>query len=345
MKTTTQGPEGVPAPPSHRTGTREGGARPGFAPDGPGPRVDGSLRRRRRLDKLTVALFLAPALALFVVLVVGPIVLAMYTSLFKWNGFGGLPEDFVGLDNFRRLLEDEVFIGDLRRGLILVVLSVVVQLPIALGLALLLNQPLRGRAFYRLVFFAPYVLSEVITAVLFTMVFSPSQGLVNQVMSVFGMEGQEWLANPSTVLYALFFVISWKYFGLHMILYLAGRQSIPKELTEAALTDGAGAWQVFRHVTLPLLGPTIRISIFLSIIGAIQLFDMVWVLTGGGPIHASETMAVTMFQYGFRRSEVGYASAISVAMFLISLVFALLYQRFVMRRDIEGAITTMRDKR
>ncbi|BCB90442.1 carbohydrate ABC transporter permease [Phytohabitans suffuscus] len=345
MKTTTQGPEGVPAPPSRRTGTREGGARPGFAPDGPGPRVDGSLRRRRRLDKLTVALFLAPALALFVVLVVGPIVLAMYTSLFKWNGFGGLPEDFVGLDNFRRLLEDEVFIGDLRRGLILVVLSVVVQLPIALGLALLLNQPLRGRAFYRLVFFAPYVLSEVITAVLFTMVFSPSQGLVNQVMSVFGMEGQEWLANPSTVLYALFFVISWKYFGLHMILYLAGRQSIPKELTEAALTDGAGAWQVFRHVTLPLLGPTIRISIFLSIIGAIQLFDMVWVLTGGGPIHASETMAVTMFQYGFRRSEVGYASAISVAMFLISLVFALLYQRFVMRRDIEGAITTMRDKR
>ncbi|MDQ7906120.1 sugar ABC transporter permease [Phytohabitans sp. ZYX-F-186] len=309
--------------------------------------MEGSLRRRRRLDKLTVALFLAPALLLFVVLVVGPIVLAMYTSLFKWNGFGGLPQDFVGLDNFRRLFEDEVFIGDLERGLILVLLSVFVQLPVALGLALLLNQPLRGRAFYRLVFFAPYVLSEVITAVLFTMVFSPNQGLANQVMSAIGLENlqQEWLANTSTVLYALFFVISWKYFGLHMILYLAGRQGIPKELTEAALTDGAGTWQVFRHVTLPLLGPTIRISVFLSIIGAIQLFDMVWVLTGGGPIHSSETMAVTMFQYGFRRSEVGYASAISVAMFLISLVFALLYQRFVMRRDIEGAITTMREKR
>jgi raffinose/stachyose/melibiose transport system permease protein len=347
MKTTTQGPEGqLPAPTSHRTATRNG-ARPGSAPERFKPRVEGSLRRRRRLDKLTVALFLAPALALFVVLVVGPIALAMYTSLFKWNGFGGLPENFVGLDNFRRLIEDEVFIGDLKRGLILVLLSVFVQLPVALGLALLLNQPLRGRAFYRLVFFAPYVLSEVITAVLFTMVFSPNRGLTNQVMSAIGLENlqQEWLANTSTVLYALFFVISWKYFGLHMTLYLAGRQSIPKELTEAALTDGAGTWQVFRHVTLPLLGPTIRISIFLSIIGAIQLFDMVWVLTGGGPIHASETMAVTMFQYGFRRSEVGYASAISVAMFLISLVFALLYQRFVMRRDIEGAITTMREKR
>jgi len=347
MKTTTQGPEGqLPAPTSHRTATR-GSARRGPAPEQPRPRVEGSLRRRRRLDKLTVALFLAPAMALFVLLVVGPIALAIYTSLFKWNGFGGLPEDFVGLDNFRRLLEDDIFIGDLKRGLILVLLSIFVQLPVALGLALLLNQPMRGRAFYRVVFFAPYVLSEVITAVLFTMVFSPNQGLANQMMSALGLENlqQEWLANTSTVLYALFFVISWKYFGLHMILYLAGRQSIPKELTEAALTDGAGTWQVFRHITLPLLGPTIRISIFLSIIGAIQLFDMVWVLTGGGPIHSSETMAVTMFQYGFRRSEVGYASAISVAMFLISLVFALLYQRFVMRRDIEGAITTMREKR
>lgn len=347
MKTTTQGPEGhLPAPTSHRTATRDGD-RPGPAPARSKPRVEGSLRRRRLLDKLTIALFLAPALALFIVLVVGPIALAIYTSLFKWNGFGGLPEDFVGLDNFRRLLEDEVFIGDLKRGLILVLLSIFVQLPVALGLALLLNQPLRGRAVYRLVFFAPYVLSEVITAVLFTMIFSPNAGLTNQMFRALGLESlqQEWLADTSTVLYALFFVISWKYFGLHMILYLAGRQSIPKELTEAALTDGAGTWQVFRHVTFPLLGPTIRISVFLSIIGAIQLFDMVWVLTGGGPIHASETMAVTMFQYGFRRSEVGYASAISVAMFLISLVFALLYQRFVMRRDIEGAITTMREKR
>jgi raffinose/stachyose/melibiose transport system permease protein len=139
--------------------------------------------------------------------------------------------------------------------------------------------------------------------------------------------------------------VSWKYFGFHMILYLAGRQNIPRELTEAAMTDGAGPWQVFRRITLPLLGPTIRISVFLSVIGAIQLFDMVYVLTGGGPVHASETMAVTMFQYGFRRFEVGYASAISVAMFVISLFFALLYQRFVLRRDIQGAITTMQDKR
>ena len=209
---------------------------------------------------------------------------------------------------------------------------------------MLLNQPLRGRGVYRLLFFAPYVLSEVTTGVLFTHGASrPTAGWPGEVFGWVGLGdlAANWLVrHRRSCCTPLFFVISWKYFGFHMILYLAGRQNIPKELTEAATIDGASAWQVFRHVTLPLLGPTIRISIFLSVIGAIQLFDMVWVLTGGGPDHASETMAVTMFQYGFRRFEVGYASAISIVMFLISLVFALLYQRFVLRRDIEGAVTT-----
>jgi raffinose/stachyose/melibiose transport system permease protein len=304
-----------------------------------------SPRRASARRRLSLVPFLLPALVLFGGLVLLPIALGVYTSLFKWNGFGGLPTNFVGLDNFLRLFGDEVFIGDLKRGLVLVLLSVVVQLPVALGLALLLNQKLRFRGFYRLIFFAPYVLSEVITGVLFTMVLSPTGGLVNQILELFGVSGQTWLSDPNRVLVTLFFVVSWKYFGFHMILYLAGRQDIPPELTEAAMMDGASTWQIFRDITLPLLGPTIRISVFLSTIGAIQLFDMVWVLTGGGPIHASETMAVTLFQYGFRRYEVGYASAISVTMFMISLVFALLYQRFVMQRDTEGAVTKVGDMR
>jgi raffinose/stachyose/melibiose transport system permease protein len=303
------------------------------ARNSPGP------RRARARKQTTIIVFLLPALLLFGGLVLLPIGLAIYTSLFKWNGFGGLPTQFIGLDNFRRLLEDEVFTGDLKRGLVLVLLSVLVQLPVALGLALLLNQRLRFRGLYRLIFFAPYVLSEVITGVLFSMVLSPTGGLVNEILGVLGLPGQTWLSDPSRALWALFCVVSWKYFGFHMILMLAGRQEIPPDLDEAGMMDGAGSWQIFRHITLPLMGPTIRISAFLSIIGAIQLFDMVWVLTGGGPIHASETMAVTMFQYGFRRYEVDYASAISVAMFVISMSFALLYQRYVLRRDIEGAVT------
>ncbi|MBB5827240.1 carbohydrate ABC transporter permease [Micromonospora carbonacea] len=321
--------------------TRRGGP----ATDPPGP---GTARRRgarpRPGRRRVLAIFLTPALVLFLLLVIAPIVVASYASLYKWNGFN-LPQNFVGLDNYTRAFGDPTFRGDLWHGLVLIVLSLTVQLPVALGLAMLLNQPLRGRSIYRLIFFAPYVLSEVTTAVLFNLVFSPNRGLGDSIARWLGSDAGTIFADPDTVLFAVFMIVSWKYFGLYMMLFLAARQSIPKELNEAATTDGAGPWQAFRHVTLPLLGPTIRISVFLSVIGTIQLFDMVWVLTGGGPIHASETMAVTMFQYGFRRFEVGYASAISIIMFLLSFVFALIYQRVVLRRDTEGAITNQGDNR
>ncbi|WP_405610169.1 carbohydrate ABC transporter permease [Streptomyces sp. NBC_00076] len=299
--------------------------------------------RRRVLHWLTATAFQIPALVLFIGLVLLPMLFALYAAFFRWGGFG-MPSDYVGLDNFDRLFDDPVFLGDLWRSLVLILLSLALQLPFALGMAVLLNQRLRGRAVYRMLFFAPYILSEAITGVLFSMIFAPDDGLADQVLGSVGLDGlgSTWFADPSTVMATLFLVMTWKYFGFHMMLYLAGLQSIPAELTEAALIDGASAWQRFRNVTLPLLAPTLRISVFLAVIGAIQLFDLVWVITQGGPDHHSETMAVTMFQYGFKRYQVGYASAISVVMFGISLVFALAYQRFVLRRDLEGATTTMR---
>ncbi|MFI5557049.1 carbohydrate ABC transporter permease [Streptomyces sp. NPDC051738] len=299
--------------------------------------------RRRALHWLTAVGFQVPALVLFLILVLLPILFALYAAFFRWGGFG-MPSDYIGADNFTRLFDDPVFLGDLWRCFVLVALSLVLQLPFALALAVALNQKIRGRAVYRMLFFAPYVLSEAITGVLFGMIFAPDDGLADRILGGIGLDGigGEWFADPSMVMATLFLVMTWKYFGFHMMLYLAGLQSIPRELTEAALIDGAGPWQRFRNVTLPLLAPTLRISVFLSVIGAIQLFDLVWVVTQGGPDHHSETMAVTMFQYGFKRYQVGYASAISVAMFGISLVFALAYQRFVLRRDLEGATTTMR---
>jgi raffinose/stachyose/melibiose transport system permease protein len=140
-------------------------------------------------------------------------------------------------------------------------------------------------------------------------------------------------------MFVLFVIISWKYFGFHMIIMLAGLQDVPKEVEEAALVDGASRNQTIRHVTLPLLGPTIRVSVFLSIIGALQLFDLVWATTKGGPINASNTMATYMIDQGIRRNQLGYGSATAVILFLIAFVVALLYQRFVMRRDLEGAST------
>ncbi|MFJ6793703.1 carbohydrate ABC transporter permease [Streptomyces sp. NPDC091268] len=309
-------------------------------PVGPPPARTGSLLRDVR-SWGSVAWFLLPALVLFLVFVLAPIAVAVYTGFFKWGGTGPLDE-FVGFGNYTKLLDDQVFLGDLRHGLYLIALSITVQLPFALFTAVLLNQKLRGRAVYRMLFFAPYILSEVVTAVLFTMIFLPDAGMADHLAGALGLEALQgkWLADPSTVMPTLFVVMTWKYFGFHMMLFLAGLQGIPGEILEAASIDGAGVWQRFRHVTLPLLGPTIRISAFLSIIGAIQLFDLVWVMTAGGPNHSSETMAISMFQFGFKRYQVGYASAISVVLFLISLVFSLFYQRYVLRRDLSGAVTS-----
>jgi raffinose/stachyose/melibiose transport system permease protein len=312
----------------------------GGSPPRPGPGGIGRAQRARRTRRLTsIALFLLPALVLYTLLVIVPIFQAIRYSGYKWNGLSPL-DDFVGLDNFKQAFQDDVFRGALRHNAIIVALSLLVQLPFALGVAMLVNARLKGRALLRLLFFAPFVLSEVVTAVIFQLILQPG-GLTDHTFEQLGLPTADWLGDPSIVLYTVFVVISWKYFGFHMILYLAGLQQIPRELEEAAAIDGARGFETFRYVTLPLLGPTIRISAFLSIIGAIQLFDLVWVLTGGGPINASNTMAIYMIDHGFKRFQFGYASAVAVIMLVISLVFALLYQRFVLRRDIEGALTTM----
>jgi raffinose/stachyose/melibiose transport system permease protein len=284
-------------------------------------------------------LFMLPALALYTLFVLFPIVQAARFSLFDWNGLEPL-DQFVGLANFERALADPVFLGAVGHNAFIVVLSLAVQIPFALGLALMLNRRFRGRAVLRLIFFAPYVIAEVITAIVWSLILQPN-GLAEHFLTAIGLEDayQPWLADPDTVLSALFFIITWKYFGFHMILLLAGLQGIPDELEEAAAIDGASRWQGIRYVILPLLGPTIRVSVFLSIIGALQLFDLVWVTTRGGPVNASNTMAVYMFDRGFVRFQFGYGSAVAVILFLICFVLALAYQRWVLRRDTEGATT------
>ncbi|QUQ72293.1 carbohydrate ABC transporter permease [Kutzneria sp. CA-103260] len=288
--------------------------------------------------RLELALLLGPALLLFVGFVLAPIGVAAYYSLYDWQGFGSLT-DFVGLGNYRDVLTGAVFQGAVLHNLVIVVLSLVVQLPISVSMALLLNRKLRGRAVLRLVVFAPYVLSEATTAVIWLLILQPG-GFVDQVLSAFGLHGliHQWLADPRVVLLTLFVVITWKYIGFGIILLLAGLQGIPRELREAAALDGASAWQATRRVVLPLLGPTVRIWIFLSVIGSLQLFDVVWIMTLGGPANASTTMATYLIDHGFKRYEFGYGSAVAVVLFIICFAFALVYQRFALRRDTEGAL-------
>jgi raffinose/stachyose/melibiose transport system permease protein len=302
--------------------------------------------RRRRAPgvggtapRLIIAAFLAPALTLYALFVVYPITQSVRYSVFNWNGLEALT-NFVGLDNFQTAFSDPLFLEAMRHNAIVIALSLLIQIPFALAVAVMLNQNLRGRAMLRMFFFAPYILSEVVTGVVFRQILRPD-GFADRALAGVGGESlvQTWLGNPEIVLYTIFFVVSWKYFGFHMILLLAGLQLIPQELDEAAAIDGATWWQRFRFVTFPLVGPTLRVSVFLSIIGSIQLFDLVWVMTKGGPVNASSTMATYLVDWGFRRSQFGYASAVSVIIFAVSLIVALLYNRFVLKRDLEGALT------
>ncbi len=302
----------------------------------PARRRPGSARKR-----LELALLLTPALVLFLGFVLAPIGVAAYDSFYDWNGFGPL-NHFVGIQNYHDAITGHVFQQSVVHNLIIAGLSVALQLPLSIGLALLLNRNLRGRAFLRLVVFAPYVLSEAITAVIWLLLLQPG-GFADQSLRAVGLGSlvQQWLADTHIVLYTLFVVATWKFIGFGIILLLAGLQGVPVELREVAAIDGASSWQTTRHIVLPLLGPTIRIWIFLAVIGSLQLFDLVWIMTLGGPANASSTMATYLIDFGFRRYEFGYGSAVAVILFIICFVFALIYQRFVLRRDTEGALTRM----
>jgi ABC-type sugar transport system permease subunit len=319
-------------------------AEPPLAPGRAVPRPGAAPPRRRRSStrrRLELLVLIGPALAFYLLFVLFPVVQALHYSLYNWSGLGAL-NDYIGLDNYRRAWDDDAFRGAIRHNALLVVLTIVVQLPIALGVALMLNRPLRGRAVLRLIFFAPYVLSEAITAVIWLLMLQPD-GLVDRTMQAVGLGGlvQLWVADVSIVGLTLFVVITWKYIGFGIILLLAGLQGIPAELREAAAIDGASAWQTTRRITLPLLGPTIRIWAFLSIIGSLQLFDLVYIIWGQyvAPVAGTSTMATYMVANGRNAGNFGYGNAVAVVIFIISLVVALIYQRFVLRRDTAGALT------
>lgn len=292
----------------------------------------------RTRDNLVVVLFLLPSFLLFIVFVIYPIFQSIYYSLFNWKGFGPAV-DFVALDNYKRILTDRVFLIALKNGIIIVVLSLVLQLPMSLGLALLVGRDLPGRAFFRTIFFMPYVFSEVIVAIMWLGLYNPDpdRGLINALLVLIpGVKAQPWLADPQTVLMCLFVVLTWKYFGFHMLLYMTGLQNIPSDIEEAARIDGANRRQLLTHITLPLLGSTIRTSVYLSVLGSLQQFILVWIMTKGGPVNASEVMSTYMYRFGFVRFYLGYGSAVSIVMFLICLIFSLAYQRLTPQRDYLG---------
>jgi raffinose/stachyose/melibiose transport system permease protein len=279
-----------------------------------------------------LVLFLPPALLLFTLFVVLPIGEAAWYSGFNWNGFGR-PTAWIGLDNYRFVLETRAFWLALRNNGLIIAVSLLIQLPLALMLALILAERFRGVVALRMLFFLPYILAEIATGLIFSFVYDGDYGLVASIWHWFGAEAPHLLASTQTAMVAVLIVIVWKYFGFHMMLYIAALQGMDRSLIEAARIDGATRPQVLRYVVIPSLYPTIRLSVFFAIVGSLQLFDLVMPLTRGGPADSSNTLVTFLYNNGISRMRVGYGSAIGVILFVICVTFAFTYKRWFMRDE------------
>ena len=303
-------------------------------------------RRRRRTswqERFEITVLSGPAIVVFLTFVILPVCMAVYYGFYRWKGYGK-PTDFVWFRNYKVILTDPDFHSAVIHNFEIVALSLAIQGPIAVLLALLLNRKIRGRSIIRILVFVPWVVSEVIAGTGWSLMLA-TQGAFNGFLSSLGIFGHhvhvDWLASPHIAMWSLMMILTWKYIGFAVILLMAGLQNIPEELYEAAAIDGASYWQQQRRITLPLLGPTLRIWGFLSVIGALQLFDLVYIIWGQyvAGVAGVSTMATYMVQNGRLSGNYGYGNAVAVVLFLISLVVALGYQRFVLRRDVQGALT------
>ena len=295
------------------------------------PAARGRDRRRAALGRNAAAGgFLLPATLLFTLFVVLPVIEAGWYSFYRWNGYG-TPTDWVGWRNYELLFRNSVFASAGWNTLLIVGISLLVQLPLALWLALLVARNSRASTVFRTIFFLPYVLGEVAAGLIWRFVFDGNVGLLAAAARALGMEPPFLLADADLAIYTILVVVVWKYFGFHLMIYVAGLQDIPREMREAAAIDGASRWQSFRYIILPMLWPAIRISVFFSVVGALQLFDVVMPLTGGGPSNATHTVVSFQYTFGITRMNIGFGSAVGVVLFLVCVTFTLVYRRFVMR--------------
>ena len=277
-------------------------------------------------------IFLPPALLLFTVFVILPIGEAAWYGFYNWDGYNR-PENLIGVKNYVSLFNNANFKTAALNNLIIIAVSLTIQLPLALAMALLLAKRAFGVIAFRLIFFLPYILADVAAGLIFRFIFDGDYGPLSGVTQALGFGPIYMLASTTWAMVALLIVIVWKYFGFHTMLFIAGLQGFDKNLYEAAEIDGAGAFQRFRFVTVPQLSPMIKLSVFFSVIGSLQFFDVVVPLTGGGPFNATNTMVSFLYLFGMTRMRVGFGSAVGVVLFIICVTFAFGYRRLLMRDD------------
>ncbi|UOQ83725.1 carbohydrate ABC transporter permease [Gracilibacillus salinarum] len=281
-----------------------------------------------------IAVGVIPALTLYLIFSIVPIFISFYYSFMSWNGFSEM--QFVGLANFQEVLQDKVFWSSVRNNVLVVLASVFGQIPIALALALLLNRKIRGAKFFRTIGFMPVVISTVVISITWRMIYNSEYGMINNFLEAIGLGflQQNWLGDPTWAMIAVCITIIWQFVGLYFIIFLSALQTVPKEILEAAELDGASEWMKTRYVVIPSIWNIILISIVLCISGSLKTFDLIYVMTSGGPANSTEVMATYMYDKTFEGLRYGYGSAISVLIFVFSIGLIMITTKLLQRKEV-----------
>lgn len=277
-------------------------------------------------QKIWALFMLAPYIIGLIIFWIGPVIASFLISFTKWE-LVGAPE-WVGFGNYRMLFSDELFIKSLINTGYYTLLSVPLSLIFSLLLAIAMNQKLKGIVFFRTAFFLPHISSMVAVALLWSWIYNSQYGILNFFLELVGIPGQNWLGNPKWAMPALVLMSVWKGLGYNMMIWLAALQGIPEDLYEAARIDGASKWQQFKHITVPLLSPTTFLLLILSIINSFKVFEQSYVMTKGGPAHATLTMVLYIYSNAFEWLKMGYASAMAYILALIIFILTIIQFKY-----------------
>jgi raffinose/stachyose/melibiose transport system permease protein len=277
---------------------------------------------------------LVPALLIYVVFAIYPIILSFYYSVMNWDGFTDM--QFVGLKNFVKIFHDPIFWNSTENNIFVVLASVFGQIPIALFIALLLNSKIKGAKIFRTIGFMPVVISTVIISITWNLIYNSQDGLLNTLLHGIGLGSlaQNWLGDPKWAMVSVCITIIWQFVGLYLIIFLAALQNVPTDIVEAARIDGASEWMITWKITLPMIWDAIIVAVILCISGSLRTFDLIYVMTNGGPSHATDVMALYMFNKTFDGLQYGYGSAVSVVIFFFSLILIFIVTKLLGRKMV-----------
>lgn len=279
--------------------------------------------------------FMGPTVLLLTVFLLWPIIESFRLSFFDWNGLDASKKN-IGFANWSELVGDQYFWLSVRNGFVLLVMSIIVQVPMGLGIAVLLYRAGNRFRIFKFAYFFPFLMSSVAVGILFRQVFDPNFGLINSVLTQINLDSWalDWIGDPKIAIYSISLLVCWQFIPFYILLFLAALNGIPRELEEAASIDGAQDWKLFSRIHLPLLKGSMITAITLMVIGSLKYFDLMWVMTGGGPVYSTSTMATYLYQNAFKSYRVGYGSTIASALFLIVFAIAMLIN-FLSRKSRE----------